>query len=94
MRGYVRSSPRWLLAAILALAVGGGVFSWLRLVKKAEPEDAPPLRLSDVEGQTVPIPSLPSIQMHLIPRTQPTPLSPVTSWKAANRDRPTTPVKP
>lgn len=91
MRTYGRKDSRWLAASVLALAAGIGILSWLRLANKAEPQHAPPLSLSDVEGQSVPIPSLPSLQMHLIPRTQPTPLSPVPNWKAMSGDD-TTPL--
>ena len=92
MSRYGKSGRRWIAAAVLVLVVGVVVYYCVRPSKRADEERAHPLSLSDVEGNSIRIPSQPSIQMHLISRTQPTPLSPVTTWNGTNGDNATTPV--
>jgi hypothetical protein len=75
---------RWIVAVALAAAMGAGAAFWIRSERGTE-KQAKILHLSDVEGKAVRFPSLPSVQMHLIPRTQPTPLSPAPPSNGTDR---------
>lgn len=94
MRRPGRTKRVLLAAAVLAATVGVGVYYGFRPPKRAAETPVQPLRLSELEGKSVRVPSLPSIQMHLIPRTQPTPLSPVTIWDGTNNESSRSPVSP
>ncbi len=74
--------------AVMAVFLSALVFASYRWVGSFQRDraDVPILHPSDLEGKGVDIPSLPSIQMHLIPRTQATPLSPVLEWKAPSSE--------